>query len=266
MDASGAPNAERQRTWPAHATALGFLISWELASRFELINPVLVSSPSRISVAGWDMLSTSGIYPDLGFTLGVFALSVILGVGGGTVAGLALGTHKTLYQALNPFVVATNALPKIVLMPLIMLWLGVGFAANVFLGALMASFPILVSTFTGVRSLEQEYMVLARSFRASKWTIARSVVLPGVLPYVLSGLRVGVNYALVGALIGEFFGADRGIGYRMNLYMANFQVDQFFVCLVLVALFAVACTSLVHRLEQRVERWRPSALGRSGGM
>jgi ABC-type nitrate/sulfonate/bicarbonate transport system permease component len=259
-------DTERHRTWPALATALAFLICWELASRFGLVEPVLVSSPLRISAAGWQMLTTPEIYPDLGFTLAVFTLSVILGVVVGTLAGLALGTSSTLYQALNPFVVATNALPKIVLMPLIVLWLGVGFSANVFLGAVMASFPILVSTFSGVRSLEQEYMVLARSFGASRWTVARSIILPGVLPYVLSGLRVGVNYALVGALIGEFFASDRGVGYRMNLYMANFEVDRFFVCLVLVAVFAVCCTWVVHRLERRVERWRPAVFEQAGGM
>lgn len=180
-----------------------------------------------------------------------------LGLVTGTLLGLALGTSRPLYLALNPFVVASNALPKIVLLPLIVIWLGVGLAANVFLGSLMASFPILVSTFTGVRHLEQEYSDLARSFGASGWLRLRAIVLPGVLPYVVSGLRVAVSYALVGALIGEFFSSERGLGHRMRLHMANFEVDPFFVCLCLVAALALLATAAVERLERRVERWRP---------
>lgn len=258
--------AQRHRTWPALVTALVFLTSWELACRLELVSPVLLSSPTRILAAGWELLSAPEIYPDLLFTLSVFLLSVVVGVVVGTAVGLAVGISSTAYQALNPFIVATNALPKIVLMPVIVLWVGVGMSANVLLGAVMASFPIIVSTFAGVRHLQQEHMLLARSFRASRWMTARSIVLPGVLPYVLSGLRVGINYALVGALIGEFFASDRGVGYRMLLYMSNFEIDAFFVCLTLVAAFAVCCTWVVHRLERRVERWRPAAFEQPGGM
>lgn len=231
---------------------------WELSARAEWVNPVLTSSPTRVAAAGFDLLQSPALYPDLGFTLGVFLLSVAIGLVVGTALGLALGTSQALYAALNPFVVASNALPKIVLLPLIVIWLGVGLAANVFLGALMASFPILVSTFTGVRHLEQEYSALAHCFGASRWLRLRQIVLPGVLPYVVSGLRVAVSYALVGALIGEFFSSERGIGHRMRLHMANFEVDPFFVCLCLVAGLALFATSLVRRLEQRVERWRPA--------
>ncbi len=235
-----------------------FLGLWELSARLEWVNPVLTSSPTRVAVAGWELLQSPALYPDLGFTLGVFLLSLLLGLVVGTTLGLALGTSEALYLALNPFVVASNALPKIVLLPLIVIWLGVGLATNVFLGALMASFPILVSTFSGVRHLEQEYSSLARSFGASRWLQLREIVLPGVLPYVVSGLRVAVSYALVGALIGEFFSSERGIGHRMNLHMANFEVDPFFVCLCLVAALALLATSLVGRLERRLERWRPT--------
>jgi ABC-type nitrate/sulfonate/bicarbonate transport system permease component len=240
---------------------LAFLGLWELSARAEWVNPVLTSSPTRVAAAGADLLQNPALYPDLGFTLGVFLLSVAIGLVVGTALGLALGTSESLYLALNPFVVASNALPKIVLLPLIVIWLGVGLAANVFLGALMASFPILVSTFTGVRHLEQEYSALARSFGASRWLRLREIVLPGVLPYVVSGLRVAVSYALVGALIGEFFSSERGIGHRMRLHMANFEVDPFFVCLCLVAALALLATSFVQRLERRVERWRPAREG-----
>ena len=256
----------RRGVWPAVVTAFGFLIAWELACRLEVVSPVLLSSPTRVLAKGATLLSAGAIYADLGFTLAVFALSVVVGIVAGTCLGLALGISSTIYQALNPFVVASNALPKIVLMPLIVLWVGVGMSANVLLGSIMASFPIIVSTFAGVRQLEAEYMTLARSFGASNGMIARSIVLPGVLPYVLSGLRVGINNALVGALIGEFFASDRGVGYRMLLAMSNFEVDAFFVYLCLVALFAVACTWVVQRIERWVERWRPAAFDAPGGM
>jgi NitT/TauT family transport system ATP-binding protein len=150
-------------------------------------------------------------------------------------------------------------------MPLVVLWLGIGMSANLFLGAFMASFPIIIGTYTGVSCLERDFTLLAKSFGASRRQTLLTIVLPGLTPYVLSGLRLGVNYAMVGILIAEFFASSRGLGYRMVLYMSNFEIAYFFVCMVIVVVLTLVSTSVVYGIEHFVQAWRPSAFGGASG-
>lgn len=234
-----------------------FIALWELAGRTGTVSPVLLSTPSRIATELPGLVGR--ISSDIGYSLEVFGLAVLLSGTVGALIGALIGYSSVAYALLNPFVVTFNALPKIVLMPLIVLWLGIGMSANLALAATMGSFPVIVATYTGVRSLERDYVLLARSFGARPLTLLRTIVAPGVVPYVVSGLRVGINYAMVGVLIAEFFASSRGIGYRMVAYMQNFEVDAFFGCLVLVAAFMLLCTASVHALERRLAAWRPGA-------
>jgi NitT/TauT family transport system permease protein len=189
----------------------------------------------------------------------VFAIAIAIAATLGSALGLLIGWSRLAHRLLHPFVVGLNAVPKIALMPLVVLWFGIGRPAGVFLAALMASFPVIISTSVGLSALERDHVMVARAFGASRALTLRSVVLPGVLPYLVSGLRVGVSYALVGLLIAEFFASSRGIGYRMLAYMSSFEVDAFFVCLLLVAGFALACTAILRALETRMQAWRPDA-------
>lgn len=250
----------RSGRWISLASIGAFAALWELLVRAGLVDPVLSSSPTRILTVAGRLSAPEVLLADAGFTLWVFGVSLILATGIGVGLGAAIGASAPLYHALNPFVVGLNALPKIVLMPLIVLWLGIGPTANVSLATLMGSFPILTSTTAGIRSLDPSLIQLGRSFGASRWRLWRDVVLPGVAPYVLSGIRVAVSYAMVGALIAEFFASSRGIGHRMVLYMSNFYVDAFFLCVVGVAAFVASCTLLVQALERRILRWRPPSL------
>jgi len=252
--------------WLSLASVALFFIVWEAVCRAGWINPVLLSAPSGIVAAGMVLLSHSMIWLDLAYTALAFVMALGVAIVGGAVVGGVIGYSRTAYFVVNPFVVAINGLPKVVLMPLVVLWVGIGSAASVFLGAVMASFPILTATFSGIRALDPDHVRLARSFGAGPRVIARTIVAPGVAPYLLSGIRVGLNYAMVGVLIAEFFGASQGVGYRMMLLMANFEVASFFAYLLIVAAFTLATTSLLQAVERRVTHWRPDALSPIGGM
>ena len=247
------------KRWPSLALFVGLAALWELVSRTGWANPVLVSSPSRIARAAAAMLRSPELAADLAYSFQVFALALVLAVALGTGTGLLIGWSSLAHRLVHPFVIALNAIPKIALMPLIVLWLGIGRPSGVFLAALMASFPVVIATSAGLRAIEREHVVVARAFGASPTFLIRSVVLPGVLPYLVSGLRVGINYALVGVILAEFFAASRGIGYRMLATMQNFEVDAFFVCLLLVAAFALFMTALLRALETRMHAWHPDA-------
>jgi NitT/TauT family transport system permease protein len=248
--------------WASALLALGLCLVWELAVRFGLADPVLVSSPSRIAIAARRLLAAPALGADLVYSLQVFVIAITIAALGGAALGLWIGWSRLAHRLLHPIVVALNAVPKIALMPLIVLWFGIGRPAGVFLAALMASFPVIIATSVGLSALEREHVLVARAFGAGRMLTLRSVILPGVLPYLVSGLRVGVSYALVGLLIAEFFASSRGIGYRMIAYMSNFEVDAFFVCLLLIAGFALGCTAILRALEARMQAWRADALAR----
>jgi len=225
---------------------------WELCCRAGLVSPVLLSSPSEIIKAGAGLAASGGIGQDLRSTLGAFASCLTLAALLGTLAGAAMGYSPSVYSIVNPFFVSMNSIPKIALMPVLVLWLGIGTAPKIFLGTLMGSFPIAVSVLAGMRAVEREYVLLARSFGAGPMRILRSVILPGLVPYTLAGLRVAVNYVLVGILTAEFFAADQGIGFKMVLFSSNFEVASYFALLVFIALLAILSTAAIQAVEQRL--------------
>ena len=248
----------RWQRWLSPAVVLLFLGVWECAYRLHWVSPVLLSAPTKIITQGYILLQNPAFHHDIAFTLSVYLLSLVLATLIGTSLGFLIGYSPVVYHILNPFIVVINSLPKIVLMPLIVLWVGIGMSANTLLGTLMASFPILTATYTGIRQIERDFLLLARAFGAKPGFIIRHILLPGVMPFTLAGLRVGINYAMVGVLIAEFFASSQGIGYRMVLLMANFQVDAFFVCLVLIASVTLTGTTFVHWLEQSLQKWQPN--------
>jgi NitT/TauT family transport system permease protein len=249
----------RSSAWATPALAALLFGGWELAARTGMVDPVLVSSPSRIAIAAGRIAGTAALWSDVAYSLQVFALALAVAATLGTALGLFIGWSPLAHRLLHPLVVSLNAVPKIALMPLVVLWFGIGKPAGVFLAALMASFPVIISTSTGLAALERDHVLVARAFGAGRALTLKSVVLPGVLPYLVSGLRVGVSYALVGLLVAEFFASSRGIGYRMLAHMSSFEVDAFFVCLLLVAALSLACTAALRAIEARMQAWRPDA-------
>lgn len=259
-------SGRKHRPWVSGVAVALFLAAWELAARARIIDPVLISAPSRIARSAAHLAATGALTGDIRFTMESFGISLAIALFGGVLLGIAMGASGLAHDVFNPFVAGASSLPKIVLMPIVVLWLGVGLAANAFLGALMGSFPILTSVRAGVRSLDRDLVLLGRAYGANRWMLLRAIVLPAVAPFVLSGLRVAVSYAMVGVLLGEFFASSHGLGYRMVVFTANFRVDEFYVCVLVVLAITAGCTALVHALERRFEGWRPDALARTPGM
>ncbi len=237
---------------------LGLGALWELASRRGVVSAVLLPAPSQIVASLLKLLALPDFYQDLGYSLGVFGGGLFLATCLGTLIGILGGAWPTAWRLLSPFLLVASALPKVALMPLFILWLGIGPKGGVALTALMAGFPIILSVYSGYQALEGELIEMARAFGARPPLLIFSLVLPGTLPYLFSGLKVGVNYAMVAVIIAEFFASGRGIGHRMLLYMSNFQVGQFFACLSLIAAFSLLCSTVIAHIERRLLHWRGS--------
>ncbi len=212
-----------------------FLLFWEAAVVFEWVNPLFTSSPSRIATTGYGMFADGSIWPHLR----VSGYEFIVGFGMAIVAGIPLGILMGWYGRLNaildPFVSALYATPRIALLPLIMIWFGIGIEFKIAIVFLGAVFPILVNTITGVRTISADFVKVARSFGASDRQLFMTVALPSSVPLLLSGLRLGLGHALIGIVVGEMYGASYGIGHLISVSGARFQTDAVMVGIIIIA-------------------------------
>ena len=235
-----------------------FLTIWELAGNtFQLVNPMFMSAPSLIYKAAVQLFVSGGNYNDLRvsgleFAWG-YALSVIFAV----PFGIMVGWYRRASYVFDPFINAMNATPRVALLPLVIIWLGIGILSKVGIIFLGAVFPILINTRDGVKTTPYNLLTAARSFGASEWQIFRSVVLPSTLPFILTGLRLGVGRALIGVMVGELYAATAGIGFMITVAGATFQTDKVFVGVLIFALSGMIAMELLTKLEGRFDKWRP---------
>src|SRR3990170_4305823 len=235
-----------------------FLTIWELVGNtFQLINPMFMSAPSLIYKAAVGLFVSGEIYNDL-YVSGVeFAWGLFLSIIFGIPFGIMCGWYRRMAYIFDPFINALNATPRVALLPLVIIWLGIGVLSKVGIIFLGAVFPILINTRDGVKTTPHTLLNAAKSFGASEWQIFKSVVLPSTLPFILTGLRLGVGRALIGVMVGELYAATAGIGFMITVAGATFQTDKVFVGVLIFAISGMIAMELLTRLEARFEKWRP---------
>lgn len=233
------------------------LAVWEYAWRIGAISPLFFSGPSAIAKEFWRLMTEDTLRGDIRFS----GINFILGLAAATISGVVLGViigwYRRIRLVLDPFLNALYATPRIAMVPLIIIWFGIGMKAKVFIIFMSAFFPILVNTVAGVRSLDADLLRAARAFCASDWQIFKTIAVPGSVPFILTGIRQGVALGLIGMVVGEMFGGSEGVGYRVVYGGQTFQMDTVFVGVLLVAFSGMLLTFLTARLERRFSRWRP---------
>ena len=234
-----------------------FLLFWEVSVALGWVNPLFTSSPSRIAATGYEMFADGSIYPDLIVSAQEFALGYGLAVIIGVPMGILMGWYSRLNAVLDPFVNALYATPRIALMPLIIIWFGIDIWAKIAVIFLSTVFPILVNTMTGVRTMERDFVKVARSFGATDGQLFKTVALPSSVPNLLTGLRLGLGHALIGIVVGEMYGASAGIGFMMQTAGATFQTDKVMVGIIIIAGAGMALTQVLKMIELRFDVWRP---------
>jgi NitT/TauT family transport system permease protein len=235
-----------------------FLTAWELVGNvFQLINPMFMSAPSLIFKAGYEMFRSGEIYHDL-YVSGVeFLGGYFLAAAVGIPFGIMTGWYKRMSYIFDPFVNALNATPRVALLPLVIIWLGIGILSKVGIIFLGAVFSILINTRDGVKTTPANLLNAARSFGASEWMVFKTVVVPSTIPFILTGLRLAVGRALVGVLVGELYAATAGIGFMITVAGATFQTDKVFVGVGIFALSGMIGMELLTKVERRFDKWRP---------
>jgi ABC-type nitrate/sulfonate/bicarbonate transport system permease component len=240
------------------AAVVLFLTAWELVGNvFGMINPMFMSAPSLIWKAAVQLFASGEIWNDL-YVSGIefgwgYLLSVIVGV----PFGIATGWYKKMAYIFDPFINAMNATPRVALLPLVIIWLGIGILSKVGIIFLGAVFPILINSRDGVKTTPYNLLTAARSFGATEWQIFKSVVLPSTVPFILTGLRLGVGRALIGVMVGELYAATAGIGFMITVAGATFQTDKVFVGVLVFAITGMISMELLTKLESRFDKWRP---------
>ena len=256
--------ARERRPLPRWLITLGsivaLLIFWEIVGR--QINPVFGSYPTAIAVAFWELLLSGQLWTALLESLQPFVIGYGLAIVIGVPLGLLIGGFRVAEAALGIYVTAGYAMPLVALVPLLILWLGLGFAVKVAVVFLMALFPISINTWLGVVAVPKTLVEVGKSFVAPDLVILRRIVLPATLPYIMAGVRLAVGRAVVAMVIAEFFTTISGLGAMIINSANNFDTATMFVPIIILMLMAVGLNWLIGFVERTVAPWQAEIAGR----
>lgn len=215
------------------------------------------TTPSEIAAAFYRLLMNGEIEKHFYVSAVAFLVGLGLSILVGLPFGLLMGRSRTLEALLDPYVTALNATPRLVWLPLLMLWFGIGIWSKIVIVFAGAVFPMLINTYVGVKNVDRVLVNVVRSFGANEWQVMKVVVLPNSLPYIIVGLRLAIGRAILGVVVGEFFGSSRGLGYMIASAATNYKVDVVFVGIAIFMALSLILTLSVKRLESRLANWRP---------
>jgi NitT/TauT family transport system permease protein len=240
------------------AIVLGLILIWEVGVRTELIDPFFFPAPSGIVGRIGEWIATADFWNDLGITLMETVLSFVIGIAIGTTLGIWLGLSPFAADVFQPFVKIVNAIPRILLGPIFVIWFGLGLASKVALGVTLVLFVAFFNTFQGVREVNPVVLANARLLRASKASLLRHVYLPSATTWILSSLRVSVGMAVMGAVVAEYLGSSSGLGHLIAQAEGVLDATGVFAGIIVLSVFVVALDSVVDRIEKRLLVWRPA--------
>ena len=234
--------------------------AWEVAVGFFAIPGFIVPAPSRMLIALWrgldqSIVSSAGFYLHSWYTIGEALLGFLIGSGLGILLGTLVSQSKLAERIFFPYILAFQCLPKVAIAPLLVVWFGTGFSSKVVIVAMLTFFPLLVNSIAGFESVNRDQVALMRSFKATKWQIFRKVEFPNALPFIFAGLNMAIVYSLIGALVGEFLGARRGLG--VLIVQLNFTMDMagVFAIFIVLAVIGMVLYFAMRWIERRVTFW-----------
>jgi NitT/TauT family transport system permease protein len=232
------------------------LLIWEAAGRYGLTNPLFVPSPSAIGSALWSLFSDGQIWTHLDATFSAALLGLALGI----IVGIGLGVTAALLppfaELLEPVMTLLNAIPRVVLAPLFVIWLGIDLASKVALAFILVAVVIFFTVYSGIRQVDRKLVERIVTLGGGRWELVRHVYLPSVAAWVLGNLKVAVGFAFTGACVGEFVGASRGLGYLLSFAQSTYNAALMFALIFLIMVVVLVIFALAGRLEKFLLRWQ----------
>ena len=245
------------------ALLLVLLGLWEVGVQAFRVPKHLVPPVSDIAVALWRGLATSplakdGFWYHGGITLAEILLGFAIGSGIGLAIGILISQMPRLEALLEPYVAALQSLPKVAVAPIIVVWLGFGIGSKVLIICLLTFFPVLVTSIAGFKAVDPDRIDLLRSLSASPWQIFRKAKFPSALPYIFAGLNMAAAFSVVGAVVGEFVGAQGGLGVLILQMEAQADTGGSFAVFIVLSVIGIVLTALLRRIQRRVLHWMPA--------
>jgi NitT/TauT family transport system permease protein len=251
------PNKRWMLLWQA---LLGIAIvgSWQMLSDTGKLDKFFFSRPSDIAARLLQWLRTGSIWPHLITTMEEAALAFVIGASAGVILGFGLARMPRLGALLDPYIRVVNALPRVVLAPIFLLWFGLGIWSKVALGVTVVFFIVFFNTHQGVREVDKVVVNNARMLGASEWQLVRHVLIPSAMTWVFSSLNISVGFAMIAVVVGEYLGAARGVGYLISQAEGTFDTTGVFAGMAVLSAVVLLVGWGVGRLERWLLRWKAS--------
>jgi ABC-type nitrate/sulfonate/bicarbonate transport system permease component len=233
-----------------------FFICWEYFGRSA--DPMFMTYPSAILYAAWEMTKSGDLPRAFAASMVPFGIGLAISIVGGIAIGIAIGQFWFIEYLLNPFVSALYAIPRIALIPLIILWAGLETSGKVVIIASIAIFPVIINTIAGLKDVRGSLIEIGKAYGATSFQIFRKIILPAAVPSIMAGVKLAVGLAIIGFVVAEFFTAVNGLGGLIVLYANNFATAKLFVPVVIIGILGVSLSAVVSSIERYLSRWRVS--------
>ena len=233
------------------------LLLWQFASG-RIVSDFWISSPGAVWQALIDLWTEGSLLPAIKVTLTETLLGFGLGAGLGVAVGLVLAISPIIARIVDPYLVAANSLPRVALIPLLILWFGIGLETKVIFAALLVFFPVFMNTFSGIRDVDRDLIDVLRVMGAKRLDTIRTVLMPSAFVWVFAGLRVSIPFALIGAVIAEMFTSDEGLGYLISKTANQYDTAGSFAAIFVTTFIGVVLTAGISQVERRVLKWQPN--------
>lgn len=252
------PPGSSWRIPPRAISPIVLLLLWELGSRTGVIPPRILAAPSAVLSTFLELLASGELLNNLMVSLGRALTGLAIGTAVGIALALVAGLSKRGEVAIDPPVQMLRTLPFLALVPLFIVWFGIGEVAKIALIALGVTFPVYLNLYSGIRGVDAKLVEAGRSFGLSQWGLIRHIILPGAMPGLLLGFRMALTISWLSLVIAEQINASAGLGYLINNARDFLQTDVIVVCLLVYAAIGLAADGVVRLLESRLLSWRPS--------
>ena len=235
-------------------SAVTAIFLWEILGR--QVNPLFLSYPSAIARAFWQVLASGEFQRQALVSLQVFVVGLSAALILGIALGLLMGRYRLAEYLLDPYVYAFDATPRVALIPILLLWFGLGMPSRIAIVFLSGLFPVLMNTFSGVRTVSAGLVEVGRAYGANEKALFSKIILPAALPFIMAGIRLAIGRALIGIITAEMFTAVTGLGALLIRYSSALATDKFFVPVIFLALLGVILSSAVEKLQKRLAPWK----------
>jgi NitT/TauT family transport system permease protein len=243
-------------TWMRQLAAFVVLLAvWELTGRANMLNPLYVPNPSRIGAALVELFSDGRIWPHLEATFTAALGGLALGVAVGILLGVVAALVRLIAELIEPVMTVLNAIPRVILAPLFVIWLGIGLASKVALSFILVAVLIFFTVFAGIRQVDRRLVERVVTLGGDRWSLVRHVYLPSVAAWVLGNLKIAVGFAFTGACVGEFVAATRGLGYLLSFAQGTYNAALMFALILLILVVVLVIFGVAGRVEKYLLRW-----------